>query len=89
MLECGERSGQGQIRSNLQNEMVFLKRPPQRVVFSFIFVLFKQFYRIKTVDFTGIPTWITRVEGKHAVHVTSTTDALFTRQWFRMIRCTF
>ena len=39
----------------------------------FIFVLFKhKFYR-KTVGFSGIQTWIVRIEGKHADHLSNPT----------------
>ena len=42
----------------------------------FIFVLFKhQFYRKKTVGFSGIQTLIVGVEGEHADHLTTTTMA--------------
>ena len=39
-------------------------------LFSFIFVLFKQFYTMKTVDFSGIWTQIDGVEGEHADQLT-------------------
>ena len=32
-------------------------------------------YRIKAVDFRGIQTWIARVEGEHADHLTTATTA--------------
>ena len=40
--------------------------------FSFILVLFKNIYRIKTVDFSGIRAQIVEVEGEHADHLTTT-----------------
>ena len=38
----------------------------------FIFVLFKHKHYIKTVDVSGIGTWIVAVEGEHADHLTTT-----------------
>ena len=37
-----------------------------------LFSFFKM-YRIKTVDSSGIRTWIVSVEGEHADHLTATT----------------
>ena len=45
---------------------------PSTVSFSFIFVVFKQFYRVNFVDFSTIRTWIVGLEGKHADHLTTT-----------------
>ena len=55
--------------------MHFMLSHSKNGLFLFIFVLFKQFYRIKTVDFSGIRTWIVGIEGKHADHLTRTTTA--------------
>ena len=35
-----------------------------------IFVYYSQFYRRKTVGFSQLRTWIVKVEGKHADHLT-------------------
>ena len=36
---------------------------------------FQTIYRIKTVDLSGIQTWIDGIEGKNADHLTTTTTA--------------
>ena len=41
-------------------------------LFSFIVIIVQQLFRIKTVDFSGIRTWIVKVEGEHADRVAST-----------------
>ena len=40
-------------------------------LFLVVFVHFKQLYRIKTIEFSGIQTRIVVVEGKHADHLTT------------------
>ena len=40
------------------------------------FVHFCAIIQIKIVDFSWIRTWIVRVEGEHADHLTATTKAL-------------
>ena len=40
--------------------------------FSLIFVSFKEFYEIKTVNFSGIQTQIVGVQGKYTDHLTPT-----------------
>ena len=47
-----------------------------RPLFSF-FILFKQFYLIKTVDFSGIRTEIFWIENEIADHLTTTTTQFF------------
>ena len=42
----------------------------------FIFILFKNIFIEKVVDFSGIRTWIVEVEGEHADHLTTTTTPL-------------
>ena len=39
----------------------------------FIFVLFKLRSHKKTVDYSGIQTWIFGIEGEHTDHLTTTT----------------
>ena len=47
--------------------------PVSQQRFLFIFVLFKLTFYRKNVGFSGIRTWIIRVEGEHADHLTTTT----------------
>ena len=44
-----------------------------RPLFVYFRSLFKQFFRIKTVDFSGIRTQIVGVEGEFGGHLTTTT----------------
>ena len=63
----------GSQQSKLNGSKTVLVNGPSPASILLTFVHFKPFYRIKTVDFSGIQTRIDGVEGKHADHVTTTT----------------
>ena len=90
--DCHEQRGEGWImkkhisvqehfRGTKLNEKLFSQLfttgPSIPGLFSFIFVLFKQFYSCKTVDSSRIQTGIIRKDGKRADHLTTTTAANF------------
>ena len=57
----------------LKNEVkILLKNGPTRPLFCF-FLFFSNTNLEKTVVLSGIRTWIVRVEGEHADHLTTTT----------------